>query len=184
MPDIGVLWRFRGNNLHHQYGDMSYLFGFIKLRKNAKNNECTKFDHFYTASFQKSKLHTYSSYCIYFDQLCWNYKCHCVIARMVDVSDYPLRFRGPSFRKTESPYDSEFNTLCEYSEFHKTLVSSERFCKTSYWENRYRHHCVDVGFEGWRFRIAKVVLFRYPTWRMVAVSKFFKPHFLPNRQSN
>ena len=50
-----------------------------------------------------------------------------VPAWMVDVSDHPLRFRSPNFR---SQYDSEFGALCEYSEFHTTLVSSARFRKT------------------------------------------------------
>ena len=48
---------------------------------------------------------------------------------MVEVSDYPLRFRSPNLQKTDSPYHSELGALNEFSEFHKTLVSSARFRK-------------------------------------------------------
>ena len=42
---------------------------------------------------------------------------------MVELSDYPLRFRSSIFRKTDSPYDREFGAKGEYSEFNKTLIS-------------------------------------------------------------
>ena len=48
------------------------------------------------------------------------------------MSDYPLRFRSPIFQKADSPYDSDFGELKEYSDFHKTLVSSAGFRKPSY----------------------------------------------------
>ena len=38
---------------------------------------------------------------------------------MVEVSDYPLRFPSSIFRRPDSPYDSEFGALSEYSEFNK-----------------------------------------------------------------
>ena len=31
---------------------------------------------------------------------------------MVEVSEYPLKFKKPIFRKTESPHVNEFYTLC------------------------------------------------------------------------
>ena len=40
---------------------------------------------------------------------------------MVEVSDYPLRFRSLSFQKADGPYDSKCGALKEYSDFHKTL---------------------------------------------------------------
>ena len=51
---------------------------------------------------------------------------------MVEVSEYPMRFRGRIFRKTDSPYDKEFCALSEYPEFHKTLISLARIRETSY----------------------------------------------------
>ena len=46
------------------------------------------------------------------------------------MSDCPLRYRSPIFRKTDSPYDNSFwCTLSEYSEFYKTLFSSAKFRK-------------------------------------------------------
>ena len=42
---------------------------------------------------------------------------------MVDVPDYLLRFKSPIFRKADSPYDSEFRALDEYSELNKILLS-------------------------------------------------------------
>ena len=36
----------------------------------------------------------------------------------------------------------------------------------------------------WRFRIVKLVLFRYPRWLMVAILKFLKIHLLPNCKSD
>ena len=52
---------------------------------------------------------------------------------MVEVSDYPLRFRRPIYQKTDSPYHKEFGPQNECSEFHKTIVSSAGFRKISYW---------------------------------------------------
>ena len=63
--------------------------------------------------------------------------------------DFPLRFRCPNFRKTDSPYDRHFGALKRYSEFHKTKLVQQDSAKLLTDENTCLHHRYDVGYKGW-----------------------------------
>ena len=67
---------------------------------------------------------------------------------MIEVSKLLLRFRSPIFRKTDSPYDSEFGALSEYSQYHKPLLVQQDSRKLATDENTCLHHQYDIGEQG------------------------------------
>ena len=64
------------------------------------------------------------------------------------MSKLLLRFRSPIFRKTDSPYDSEFGALSEYSQYHKPLLVQQDSRKLATDENTCLHHQYDIGEQG------------------------------------
>ena len=64
---------------------------------------------------------------------------------MVEVSDYPFRFRRPIFQKIDGPYHNECGALNKYSEFRKTPGNQQDSVKLFTDKNRCLHHHNDVG---------------------------------------
>ena len=48
---------------------------------------------------------------------------------IIEVSEYPMRFRSQIFQNTNSLYNNEFVALSKYSECHKIFVTLARFEK-------------------------------------------------------
>ena len=117
----------RANNLCHQHGYHScdcnicsdlwqYHEGSVMQRK---FNKWTKRVHFSTVFYRKCKPNTYSSYCGYFDQLCFHYYRYWISAWVVEVSEYPLCFRSQLFQRQTVHMTKNFAHLVNILNFIK-----------------------------------------------------------------